>query len=83
MKLQSNIQLAKIYKREEYFSSDLAENLSTLGVGLFEDAEVEAFVGTRRADIVATEDGGALVVENHFGRADWHQTQLPPESDSE
>ncbi|MFG0289125.1 MAG: hypothetical protein ACF8CQ_13165 [Rhodopirellula sp. JB044] len=83
MKLQSNIPLAKVYKREVDFSSDLAGNLSALGVGLSEDAEVEALVATRRADIVATEDGGALVVENDFGRADWHQTQLPPESDLE
>ncbi|TWU02860.1 hypothetical protein [Stieleria varia] len=71
MKLQSNIPLANIYKREEEFSADLASNLSALKVGAFEDAEVEARVGTRRADIVATGDSGALVVENQFGRADW------------
>ena len=63
--------LSSIYNREEDFSADLAENLKELNVGKFEDAETEANVGTRRADIVAVGIDGTLVVENQFGKADW------------
>ena len=72
MKLQKTIPLSSIYKREEDFSADLADNLEALQIGSFEDAETESNVGTRRADIVAVgEDGGVLVVENQFDKADW------------
>ena len=64
MKLRQTIPLSKIYSREEDFSSDLADNLAALGVGLFQDAETESNVGTRQADIVAKGDDGTLVVEN-------------------
>ena len=72
MKLQESIQLSDIYKREEDFSADLAETLNALNVGKFEDPETESNVGTRKADIVAVgEDGGKLVIENQFGKANW------------
>lgn len=71
MKLQKTIPLSSIYDREEDFSADLAENLDALGIGKFENAETEAKVGTRRADIVAVGEDGTLVVENQFGKADW------------
>ena len=72
MKLQKKIPLSAIYKHEEDFSADLADNLEVLQIGSFEDAETESNVGTRRADIVAVgEDGGVLVVENQFDKADW------------
>ena len=72
MKLQESIPLSSIYKREEDFSADLADTLDALNVGKFEDPETESNVGTRKADIVAVgEDGGKLVVENQFGKADW------------
>ena len=72
MKLQESIPLSSIYKREEDFSADLADTLDALNVGKFEDPETESNVGTRKADIVAVgEDGGKLVVENQFGKANW------------
>ena len=72
MKLQESIPLSDIYKREEDFSADLANTLDALDVGKFEDPETESNVGTRKADIVAVgEDGGKLVVENQFGKANW------------
>ena len=72
MKLQKLIPLSSIYKREEDFSVDLAKTLDALNIGKFEDAETESDVGTRKADIVAVgEDGGKLVVENQFDKADW------------
>ncbi len=71
MNLQQTIPLSDIYTREEEFSSDLANTLAALNVGKFEDAETEANVGTRRADIVAVGEDGILVVENQFGKADW------------
>ena len=71
MKLQQYKTLSSIYRREEDFSSDLANNITALEIGSFEDAETESNVGTRKADIVAVGDGGTLVVENQFGRADW------------
>ena len=71
MNIQQRIPLSDIYKREEDFSADLAENLDALRVGRFEDAETESNVGTRRADIVAIGEDGILVVENQFGKADW------------
>ena len=72
MKLQKTVPLSSIYKREEDFSADLADNLEVLQIGSFEDAETETNVGTRRADIVAVgEDGGVLVIENQFDKADW------------
>ena len=71
MKRQETIPLSNIYNREEDFSTDLANNLDILKVGEFEDAETEARVGTRKADIVAVGEDGTLVVENQFGRADW------------
>lgn len=71
MNLQENKSLTEIYNREEDFSADLAENLDALKVGKFEDAETEASVGTRRADIVATGEDGTLVVECQFNKADW------------
>ena len=71
MNLQKTKQLTEIYKNEEEFSADLANTLDALEVGKFEDAETEANVGTRRADIVAFGVDGTLVVENQFGKADW------------
>ena len=71
MQLQKTIPLSTIYDREEEFSTDLANNLDALRVGKFEDVEIEAKVGTRRADIVAVGEGETLVVENQFGKADW------------
>jgi len=71
MKLQQSKALSSIYSREEDFSSDLANHITALGIGSFEDAETESNVGTRKADIVAVGDDGTLVVENQFGRADW------------
>ena len=71
MNLQKTKQLTEIYKNEEEFSADLALTLDALEVGKFEDAETEANVGTRRADIVAVGVDGTLVVENQFGKADW------------
>lgn len=71
MKLQQSKALTNIYGREEDFSTDLANHVSALGIGSFEDAETESNVGTRKADIVAVGDDGTLVVENQFGRADW------------
>ncbi len=71
MNIQKRIPLSDIYKREEDFSADLADNLDELSVGKFEDVETEANVGTRRADIVAVGEDGTLVVENQFGKADW------------
>lgn len=71
MNIQQRIPLSDIYKREEDFSADLADNLGELRVGSFEDPETESNVGTRRADIVAVGEDGTLVVENQFGKADW------------
>ena len=71
MNIQKLIPLTDIYKREEDFSADLADNLNALEVGKFEDTELEARVGTRRTDIVAIGEDGTLVVENQFGKADW------------
>ena len=71
MNIQQRILLSDIYRREEDFSADLAENLDELKVGSFEDAGTESNVGTRRADIVAVGEDGTLVVENQFGKADW------------
>jgi hypothetical protein len=71
MNLQQLISLSDIYNREEDFSTDLADNLDALRIGSFEDVETEARVGTRRADIVGIGEGGTLVVENQFGKADW------------
>ncbi len=71
MNLQKTIRLSKIYTREEEFSEDLADNLEALKVGKFEDAETEARVGTKKADIVASGEDGTIVVENQFGKADW------------
>jgi hypothetical protein len=71
MKLQEYKSLSMVYRREEDFSADLANNIQYLQVGDFEDAEVESSVGTRKADIVATGNDGILVIENQFGKADW------------
>ncbi len=71
MNLQKTKSLSEIYTREEEFSADLANTLDVLNVGKFEDAETEANVGTRKADIVATGEDGTLVIENQFGKADW------------
>ena len=71
MNIQQRIALSEIYKREEDFSADLADNLDALRVGSFEDAETESNVGTRRADIVAVGEDGTLVIENQFEKADW------------
>ena len=71
MNLQETKSLSDIYAREEDFSADLADTLDALNVGKFEDAETEANVGTRKADIVAEGEDGTLVVENQFGKADW------------
>ena len=71
MNLQKTKPLSDIYNREEDFSADLADTLDALKVGKFEDAETEANVGTRRADITAVGEDGTLVVENQFGKADW------------
>ena len=71
MNLQKTKSLSEIYNGEKAFSADLADNLNALNVGKFEDAETEANVGTRRADIVATGEDGTLVIENQFGKADW------------
>jgi len=71
MKVQKFKALSTIYSREEDFSVDLANHISHLGVGAFEDAETESNVGTRKADIVATGTDGTLVIENQFGQANW------------
>ncbi len=71
MKLQVFKKLPSVYTREEDFSENLANHISHLNVGTFEDAETESSVGTRKADIVATGTSGTLVIENQFGRADW------------
>lgn len=63
--------LSDIYAREEDFTADLAENLSVLGLGDFKVVETEVYVGSRKADIIATGEDGVLVVENQFGKADW------------
>ncbi len=72
MKAPEYIELSQVYKKEEEFSIALSKNLSLLEIGKFEDEiEVEALVGTRRADIVASGNDGTLVIENQFGKADW------------
>ena len=71
MNLQQSIPLRDIYGNEEEFSAALANTLEALKVGKFEDAETEANVGTRRADIVAVGEDGTIVIENQFGKADW------------
>jgi len=71
MKIQQAKPLNNIYPREELFSLDLSKHIEHLKVGSFEDVEIEAAVGTRRADVVATGNDGILVVENQFGKADW------------
>lgn len=71
MRIQEFKPLSKFYPREEDFSADLANHISLLGVGTFEDAETESNVGTRKADIVATGTDGILVIESQFGKADW------------
>ena len=74
MNLQKTVPLSAVYpgqSGERDFSADLAKNLKELNVGKFEDAETEANVGTRRADIVATGEDGTLVVENQFNKANW------------
>lgn len=71
MKEQEFVALSTVYSKEPAFSSVLANHLSALSVGSFEDAETESNVGTRKADIVATGNDGTLVVENQFGKADW------------
>ncbi|RKU16597.1 hypothetical protein C6501_05385 [Candidatus Poribacteria bacterium] len=71
MNLQKTKPLSDIYTREEDFSADLADTLDALNVGKFEDAETEANVGTRKADIVAVGEDGILVIENQFGKANW------------
>ena len=71
MNLQKTIPLSSIYKREEDFSTDLADTLDALRIGSFEDVKTEVRVGTRRADIVAAGEDGTLVIENQFGKADW------------
>ena len=63
--------LPSIYKREEDFSVDLADNLDALRIGSFEDPKTESKVGTRRADIVADGEDGIIVIENQFGKANW------------
>lgn len=64
--------LNSFHKHEEDFNRSLSENLSILKVGSFkDDVQVEANVGTRRADIVAVGNDGTLVVECQFGKADW------------
>lgn len=77
MKFQKFLKLSDVYKREEDFSKDLVDNLkeflSRLSIRHFEKAEIEAIVGTRRADIVAENptDRDVLVIENQFGKANW------------
>jgi hypothetical protein len=71
MKTQKFKKLSTVFSREEDFSADLANHISKLGVGSFEDAETESNVGTRKADIVAMGTDGTLVVECQFGQADW------------
>lgn len=73
MNLQKIKSLSDIYTREEDFSADLADTLDAFNVGKFEDAETEAKVGTRKADIVAVGEDGTLVVENQLGKADWDE----------
>ena len=70
MKLQETMPLSSICTEVE-FSAALADNLDALGIGEFEDVEIESNVGTRRADIVAVGQDGVLVVENQFGEANW------------
>ena len=71
MKSQTFKNLSSLYTREEDFSSDLANNISHLNVGEYENIETESRVGTRQADIVAQGSEEILVIENQFGKADW------------
>ena len=73
MKLQGiNTTIRHLQTRRRFLSAELAETLDALDVGKFEDPETESNVGTRKADIVAVgEDGGKLVIENQFGKANW------------
>ena len=72
MKTPKYVNLNKVYSREETFNKELSKNLSLLNAGRFNDeSQVEALVGTRKADIVAKGDDGTLVVESQFGKADW------------
>ncbi|MDE0085116.1 MAG: hypothetical protein OXU23_05350 [Candidatus Poribacteria bacterium] len=72
MNLQKTVSLSTVYPQgERDFSADLANTLDALNVGKFEDAETEANVGTRKADIVAVGEDGTLVVENQFEKANW------------
>ncbi len=77
MKLQQRKKLSELYSREEDFSAALAKHLDALNISGFEDVEfedvkTEAYVGARKADIVATDDEDrTLVIECQFGKADW------------
>lgn len=71
MKPQVFKPIQSAYKREEDFNRALSENLRMLGIGDFDDYEVEAMVGTRRADIVAKNGEEILVIEVQYGKADW------------
>jgi hypothetical protein len=62
MKFQQYKALKTLYRREEDFSADLANHISHLNVGDFEDGETESSVGTRKADIEATGNNGILVI---------------------
>ncbi len=63
MKTPNYINLTDAYANELSFSKKLSKSLSLLDVGNFGDnVEVEALVGTRRADIVAEGNDGILVV---------------------
>ena len=65
------VPLRTVYRLEPDFTRDLAENLNLLKIGRFDESEVEAMVGTRKADIVAKGDDGVVVIECQFDRADW------------
>lgn len=73
MRLQKHIPLKDLYDHENQFSENLANHLDALGMGQFEDPEMQADVGRKKADIVATAgDDEMLVIENQFGKADWN-----------
>ena len=71
MKMQNFIPLNQKFRREEDFNVEMSNHLHFLNVGQFEDAETEANVGIRQADIVAQGTDGILVIESQFGKADW------------
>lgn len=72
MKTPNFVPLNMQYSKELQFSQELSKHISVLDIGSYSDETVvEAFVGTRKADIIATGNDGTLVIECQFGSADW------------